>query len=156
MKYLKVTPINDFAADRVKKDIEKVPLIESIEICDEVHGTLEVRAEMPEIKKVETGILDIEAGLFIGHDNKKYTFHGGSNVPLEKYPELRLHCRDIRTRWNFEAIPVGATIEVELDIGTRFYGLYEKIDRSSLFFSPNQHVLLDSIQSIRIIEMTRK
>lgn len=112
---------------------------------------------IPEVKKKETGTMSIPGHTYIGSPSKDYKFHNGSLVPLEKYPELRTFCKDIRTDWDFSSIPEGALIEVVDEAGIVLHGIFDKkhYDKTNMWFGCYK-LNYSEIKSIRIVELAKE
>lgn len=117
MKYLKVKMSSAASIEWAEEIAEGIkneyPIsVDSVEICDEPQ----------EVKRTEIGTLDIGEGLLISKKELQCAFDHGEIVNLNNYPELRQHCKDIKTNWNFDGIKESTRLEVCFSDGVRRCG----------------------------------
>lgn len=115
----------------------------------------------PEVKMVETGILNIPdlctLQLLAGK-----VFNSGEKVNLSIYPTLKSMCLLIETIWDFSSIPVGSLIKVEFDANGFVVGYYVDVVNNYLRVKHGDTngeisgVHSKQIKSIRIIELPKE
>lgn len=115
----------------------------------------------PEVKKIETGVLNIPSTTYIGlmpHTNAM--FYSGNKVDLSMYPELKPLCKDIETIWDFSSIPDKALVDIVFGDNVRVVGWIT--EESSVCFRIKNWTKGDGlfvekkdIKSIRIVESAK-
>lgn len=129
------------------KDVKECFLSESYLIKSENVTVTELQP-LPEVKKVETGILNIPnlPDNFSISDNGM-SFYNGDYVDLNQYPELRELCT-VKSEIDYGIIKNHEKIIIECE------GKYKTVDDKYLYFC-NSKILKSTIKSIRIVELPR-